>query len=112
MLPSLARSPKIARKSNSSTLSRNLLFTIMSRKEELPDDFDESLNLNATPSSIHPLQKEAQNAELKAGADAPESKTADEILDMMRKTPLFMSNLDDAEVGTLSLRPAPAETLI
>jgi hypothetical protein len=79
--------------------------TTMSRIEELPDDFDESLNLNEPNASPIPPTTASkghttQNDQTVPGADMPESKTADELLDMMRNTPLFMTSLDDAEAGT------------
>jgi hypothetical protein len=78
----------------------------MSRIEELPDDFDESLNLNAPSTS--PLPPSTHGAPTPftpaPGPEIPDTKTADEILDMMRKTPLFMTDLEGAEAGTLSPR--------
>jgi hypothetical protein len=81
----------------------------MSRIEELPDDFDESLNLNASnpasPTPVKPPSNDVPHNDPPAAVvDTPETKTAAEILDMMRKTPLFMTNLDDAEAGTPSSR--------
>jgi hypothetical protein len=78
----------------------------MSRIEELPDDFDESLNLNAPSTSpLPPSTHGAPTLPTPApGAETPDTKTADEILDMMRKTPLFMTDLEGAEAGTLSPR--------
>lgn len=95
----------------------------MGEIEELPDDFDESLNLNKPeqpPSPKNETPKDAASAAADAAevpfpinkekvkpADpmAPElppamasvrSYTADELADMMNKTPLFMTDLDKA----------------
>lgn len=93
----------------------------MSRLEELPDDFDESLNLNHPPAPIH-APPFAQNASTKASSNtAPfpidasrlegngttpalpphmasvRSHTADEIVQMMNRTPLFMTSLESTD---------------
>jgi hypothetical protein len=99
----------------------------MSRIEELPDDFDESLNLNEVPSEVPPVAPQDQlhsgfdlfaasnetpfpiNEErLKAAKTDPsapdmppamasvKSHSAEELLDMMNKTPLFMTDIDKA----------------
>ncbi|EXJ90235.1 hypothetical protein A1O1_03334 [Capronia coronata CBS 617.96] len=67
----------------------------MSRIEELPDDFDESVDLNATPSA--PSIDELYNQHI----SAPETKhvsdkSFEEIVQEMSKTPLFMNSLDEA----------------
>lgn len=83
----------------------------MARIEELPDDFDESLNLNKpspptpeTPFGIKP-QPHSNNADPTAST-APalppamasiKSHTADEILSMMNQTPLFMTDIERAQ---------------
>ncbi len=75
----------------------------MARVEELPDDFDESLNLNEAPQ----LDADADDAVFeemyynrfaKKGADRPEPnpKSFEEVMQEFSKTPLFMNNLDDA----------------
>lgn len=102
----------------------------MGKIEELPDDFDESLNLNKPeqqpPSSTkNETAKDAASAAADAASmtadnvpfpiheekvkqadpmapDLPpamasvRSYTADELADMMNKTPLFMTDLDKA----------------
>jgi hypothetical protein len=74
---------------------------VMSRIEELPDDFDESLNLNERAESPSaPTQDVPAPEPIVAGPQEPETKTADEMFDMIKKTPLFMTNFDDAEGGT------------
>ncbi|KLJ08467.1 hypothetical protein EMPG_16096 [Blastomyces silverae] len=90
----------------------------MVRIEELPDDFDESLDLNK-PHSTGPtpggqaLQNETpfgikKNATSPTGSTTPamppsmasvKSHTAEEILDLMNKTPLFMTDLSKATDG-------------
>lgn len=90
----------------------------MNRLEELPDDFDESLNLNSSPAPVHappsalnafPLASSDSSpfpidaSRLKRNGTAPalpphmasvRSHTADEIVQMMNRTPLFMTSLE------------------
>ena len=93
----------------------------MSRVEELPSDSNESLNINTAPLPIHEPAS-AANASLTASTDsAPfpidasrleqngttpalpphmasvRSHTADEIVQMMNRTPLFMTSLESTE---------------
>lgn len=95
----------------------------MSRIEELPDDFDESLNLNEMPAEVaqdlpqpgfdafaasnqapFPINeerlKEMQNdlnaPELPPAIAAIKSHSKEELLDMMNKTPLFMTDIENA----------------
>ncbi|OGM42762.1 TPR repeat protein [Aspergillus bombycis] len=89
----------------------------MGQIEELPDDFDESLNLNKqTPETqdappakevetSFPVNKERAEKFEKENPDVPKlppameavrSHTTDELLDMMNKTPLFMTDIDKA----------------
>lgn len=67
----------------------------MSRIEELPDDFDESINLNEAPRA--PSIEELYSQHI-AGADQNQisSKSFEEVVQDMSKTPLFMTSLDDA----------------
>ncbi|KAJ5930229.1 Tetratricopeptide-like helical [Penicillium verhagenii] len=95
----------------------------MSRIEELPDDFDESLNLNEVPTAAppsvpqpgfnafapsnevpFPINEERLKA-AKTDPSAPDmppamasikSHTSDELMDMMNKTPLFMTDIENA----------------
>lgn len=96
----------------------------MSRIEELPDDFDESIDLNKPPTDPASLAQATdllahatasgetpfgiKEDRLKKDDGAPEmppamasvkSHTADEILDMMNKTPLFMTDISKADIG-------------
>lgn len=97
----------------------------MGQIEELPDDFDESLDLNKPP--IEPIAptlppsglaaitgvsnevpfpinedrlKDAHNdpsaPRMPPAMESVKSHTADEILEMMNKTPLFMTDLENA----------------
>ena len=93
----------------------------MSRVEELPDDFNESLNLNLLPTSEQ-ASPSASNVFPKASSDSTpfpinasrleqngttpdlpphmasvRSHTADEIVQMMNRTPLFMTSLESTE---------------
>ncbi|KAI9932632.1 hypothetical protein AWENTII_005051 [Aspergillus wentii] len=93
----------------------------MARIEELPDDFDESINLNETapakpaPSNdsvpapmpdapnfpineerLKEMQKDPNAPLLPPAMAAVQSHTAEEILAMMNKTPLFMTDIDNA----------------
>ncbi|KAJ5379744.1 uncharacterized protein N7496_002172 [Penicillium cataractarum] len=95
----------------------------MSRIEELPDDFDESLNLNGVPPQVaqdlpqpgfdafaatneapFPINEERLK-ELINDPNAPgmppamasvKSHSKEELLDMMNKTPLFMTDIENA----------------
>lgn len=98
----------------------------MGKIEELPDDFDESLNLNANPppnlpsgpgpSGVPSLESFINNAtqnKSPAAADEPSdgkasaakppamtetrSKTADELLAELNRSPLFMTSLDESD---------------
>ena len=81
----------------------------MSRVEEPPIDFDESLrlkdeNVNASPSTAFPVRPDkittdGQFPTLPPQMQGVRSHTADEIVQMMGRTPLFMTSLDDADKG-------------
>ncbi|KAJ5781919.1 uncharacterized protein N7518_010402 [Penicillium psychrosexuale] len=94
----------------------------MSRVEELPDDFDESLNLNKAPPEVtqgvpvpgfdafatnetpFPINEEALKArntdpnapELPPAIAAIQSHSSEELMAMMNKTPLFMTDIEKA----------------
>ncbi|KAF3482587.1 TPR repeat protein [Arthroderma uncinatum] len=90
----------------------------MGRIEELPDDFDESLDLNKEPIFTPPAAKEPsflpsgetpfgikQDALPREKSTTPamppamesvKSHTADEIIALMNQTPLFMTDVDKA----------------
>ncbi|KAJ5679891.1 Tetratricopeptide-like helical [Penicillium macrosclerotiorum] len=95
----------------------------MSRIEELPDDFDESLNLNDVPPEIaqslpqpgfdgfaanneapfpinqerlKELEKDPSAPELPPAIAAVKSNSKEELLNMMNKTPLFMTDIENA----------------
>ncbi|CAI7573204.1 unnamed protein product [Penicillium glandicola] len=95
----------------------------MSRVEELPDDFDESLNLNKAPPEVaqglpqpgfdafaptneipFPINEEALKArntdpnapELPPAIAAIQSHSSEELMAMMNKTPLFMTDIENA----------------
>ena len=80
----------------------------MSRIEELPDDFDESLDLNEAPSA--PSIEELYEQHLSGpGENLLSSKSFEEIVQDMSKTPLFMNSLDEATTdGTLDSTTAHA----
>ena len=83
----------------------------MSRIEELPDDFDERLridepvgpSMSASPSAPFPLRptttQDGPTAQPPPQMQSVRSHTADEIVQMMNKTPLFMTSLDNADDG-------------
>lgn len=101
----------------------------MSRIEELPDEFDSSLNLNPplpsqpTQSSLEaaagvstpfPLPPKPQNGdvpqpELPPQIESVRGRSTSEVLSMMNRTPLFMTSLEDASDGispfSINLRP-------
>ena len=74
----------------------------MSRVEELPDGFDETLDLNKAPQLSADddaiFEEMYYNRFAKKGADRPETnpKSFEEVMHDLSKTPLFMNNLDDA----------------
>lgn len=99
----------------------------MGQIEELPDDFDESLDLNKqTPETqdappakevetSFPVDKERAKEFEKENPGAPKmppameavrSHTTDEIADMMNKTPLFMTDIDKAKDESMSYFPS------
>jgi hypothetical protein len=95
----------------------------MSRIEELPDDFDESLNLKEAPPQVaqdlpqpgfdafaanneapFPINEERLK-EIMSDPNHPDfppamasvkSHSKEELLDMMNKTPLFMTDIENA----------------
>lgn len=78
----------------------------MARIEELPDDFDESLKLNGSSESSAPvpfplgareIAKDDKTISLPPQMASVRSHTADEIVQMMNKTPLFMTSLEETE---------------
>jgi len=84
-----------------------IVFT-MSRIEELPDDFDETLKLNEAPNvpSIEELYEQHISGPEQKHIS---SKSFEEIVQDMSKTPLFMNSLDEAtDAGTLELTTAHA----
>ncbi len=86
------------------------------RIEELPDDFDESMDLNApppkpttTPPAAGPelpvpgneermkeSAKDAPKPDLPPAMAAVDSHTTDELADILNKTPLFMTDISKA----------------
>ena len=73
----------------------------MPRIEELPDTFDESINLSNGPTSIS--IEELYNQHISGiGPEQNQisSKSFEEVVQEMGKTPLFMNSLDDATEGT------------
>ena len=93
----------------------------MARIEELPDDFDKALSLDTSksptgatasaqssspPSVPFPIPPKNQDEEIILPAVPPHmdpvrAHTADEAIQLMSKTPLFMTSLDDTADGTL-----------
>lgn len=103
----------------------------MSRIEELPDDFDESLNLKDAPPSVtqnlpqpgfdafavgnetpFPVNEEGLKArqtdpnapELPPAMASVQSHSSKDLMDMMNKTPLFMTDMENAGDESMSLR--------
>ena len=94
---------------------------VMSRVEELPNDSKQSLNLNTPPLSIHEpasatdtfltastdsapfpidasrLEQDGTTPALPPHMASVRSHTADEIVQMMNRTPLFMTSLESTE---------------
>ncbi|KIW23972.1 uncharacterized protein PV07_09714 [Cladophialophora immunda] len=70
----------------------------MSRIEELPDDFDERIDLNHAPKDV-PSIEELYDQHISASGPSQNqmsSKSFEEIVQDMSKTPLFMNSLDEA----------------
>ena len=95
----------------------------MSRVEELPDDFDESLNLNEAPPEVaqdvsqpgfdafaasneapFPINEERlmemmqdpNHPDMPPAMASVKSHSKEELLTMMNKTPLFMTDIENA----------------
>jgi hypothetical protein len=76
----------------------------MSRIEELPDDFDERINLNEAPSA--PSIEDLYQQHIKTPRKDPISdQSFEQIVQDMSKTPLFMNSLEEAtDEGTTVLK--------
>ncbi|KAL8819354.1 MAG: hypothetical protein Q9223_002190, partial [Gallowayella weberi] len=76
----------------------------MSRKEELPTS---SNSVSPPPDTPFPLPQKPTDRDASSTTtpslppvmDSVRSHTAEEIVQMMKKTPLFMTNLEEAPVG-------------
>ena len=73
---------------------------------KLPTDTPDSDRDTVTPSVPFPLPPKSQDEEITLPQIPPQmesvrSRTADEIVQMMNKTPLFMTSLEDTADGTL-----------
>ncbi|KAG8526127.1 uncharacterized protein KY384_000120 [Bacidia gigantensis] len=76
----------------------------MSRVQELPDDFDETLNLAQGDKEAAHRPNEGSNNTAHEGQlpalpredDSMRSHTADDVIKTMKRSPLFMTSLDDA----------------
>ena len=96
----------------------------MSRIEELPDDFNESLIISDSPSTglrdsaqstnqpsvPFPLPPKTKDEEITLPSIPPQMEsvrahTAEEIVQMMNKVPLFMTSLDGAGNGMPPFQP-------
>jgi hypothetical protein len=96
----------------------------MARIEELPDDFDESLDLNKPPPPSIPTDNPSASLAAAASNETPfgikkdrlkqddpnapamppgmasvKSHTMEELLAEMNKTPLFMTDISQADIG-------------
>jgi hypothetical protein len=74
----------------------------MGKIEELPDDFDESLKLNDAPSSAGTTSLEELYERRLNASEGISSKSFEEIMYDMSKTPLFMDSADVANASTKS----------
>jgi hypothetical protein len=77
----------------------------MGKVEELPDDFDENLNINDAPSSAGTTSLEEMYERRLNTSEGISSKSFEEIMYDMSKTPLFM---DSADVANASMESACA----
>lgn len=77
----------------------------MSRITDLPDDFDESLDLNKGPDPEASIEDLYYQQLEKDGVKKPKdsSKSFEETMAEFSKTPLFMNNLD--VTGEAGMRP-------
>lgn len=71
----------------------------MGKIEELPDDFDESLNIDDGRSKQNPGSLREMYEKRLDNAEAFSSKSFEEILYDMSKTPIFMDSTDVANAG-------------
>lgn len=97
---------------------------MMSRIEELPDDFNKSLSVSDSPSTglpdsaqstsqpsvPFPLPPKTKDEEITLPSIPPQmasvrAHTAEEIVQMINKAPLFMTSLDDAGNGMPAFPP-------
>jgi len=79
----------------------------MARIEELPDDFDSSLSLNTKPTSPAmsspavlspaPAPPSVPSAALPPAMESNKQHTADELIAILNRTPLFMTELDESD---------------
>jgi hypothetical protein len=99
----------------------------MARIEELPDDLSESLNsdkqqaggtpvfpqasLKAAPFPVKDDGSKKGSPAMPPGMASVKSHTTDEILEMMNRTPLFMTDLAKATDGMFSQFAFPSVTL-
>ena len=77
----------------------------MSRVEELPDDFDDRLNINDAPPEASSASLADMYEKRRDHPEAFSSKSFEEVVYDMSKTPLFMNNTD---VANASRRTASA----
>lgn len=74
----------------------------MSCIEELPDEFEHSIDVNRNqealpfPIGSHGSDQNGTAPSLPPHMQSVRSHTADEIVDLLKKTPLFMTSLDDS----------------
>lgn len=75
----------------------------MSRIEELPDDFDQNIDINRMPAGQSMGDVYADDSRNEFAAKSIQgNKSAEETLQEFGKTPLFMNNLDVIEEGGTS----------
>ena len=68
----------------------------MARVEELPDNFDESLHTSSSADGTPQISsRDELRPSLPPGADSIRSHTAEDIVKMMGRSPLFMTSLED-----------------
>jgi hypothetical protein len=74
----------------------------MGRIEELPDDFDQHLNINDAPPKAETTSLEEMYERRLNTSEGLSSKSFEEIMYDMSKTPLFMDSADVANASTKS----------
>jgi hypothetical protein len=83
----------------------------MGKVEELPDEFEESLNVNDGPSTATTASLAEMYEKRLDTPDAFSSKSFEEIMYEMSKTPIFMNSADVANASMKNAQGLGTPTL-